>query len=74
VARSIIPLLATAVSLVGTFSIMLRWFSLNTLSLFGLVLAIGIVVDRCHCCRGKVERNIALGLAPREANERARKK
>src|SRR5712671_336374 len=63
---SIIPLLALPVSLIGTFSIMLAFgFSLNTLSLFGLVLAIGIVVDE------NVERNIELGHEPHEATRRA---
>ena len=69
---SIIPLLALPVSLVGTFSIMLALgFSLNTLSLFGLVLAIGIVVDDAIVVVENVERNIALGLEPHEATRRA---
>src|SRR5947208_4570548 len=69
---SIIPLLALPVSLVGTFSVMLALgFSLNTLSLFGLVLAIGIVVDDAIVVVENVERNIALGLKPVEATERA---
>jgi multidrug efflux pump len=69
---SIIPLLALPVSLVGTFSIMLALgFSLNTLSLFGLVLAIGIVVDDAIVVVENVERNIALGYEPHEATRRA---
>jgi multidrug efflux pump len=69
---SIIPLLALPVSLVGTFTIMLALgFSLNTLSLFGLVLAIGIVVDDAIVVVENVERNIELGLEPHEATRRA---
>ena len=69
---SVIPLLALPVSLIGTFSIMLALgFSLNTLSLFGLVLAIGIVVDDAIVVVENVERNIALGLEPHEATRRA---
>jgi multidrug efflux pump len=69
---SIIPLLALPVSLIGTFSVMLALgFSLNTLSLFGLVLAIGIVVDDAIVVVENVERNIALGHEPREATRRA---
>ena len=65
---SIIPLLALPVSLVGTFSIMLALgFSLNTLSLFGLVLAIGIVVDDAIVVVENVERNIEIGHPPKEA-------
>ena len=69
---SIIPLLAVPISVIGTFSILyLLGFSLNTLSLFGLVLAIGIVVDDAIVVVEKVERNIEEGLAPREAAHQA---
>src|SRR5882757_4669379 len=69
---SIIPLLALPVSLVGTFAIMLALgFTFNTLSLFGLVLAIGIVVDDAIVVVENVERNIELGHEPREATRRA---
>jgi multidrug efflux pump len=65
---SIIPLVAVPVSLVGTFAVMLGLgFSLNTLSLFGMVLAIGIVVDDAIVVVENVERHIELGLAPIEA-------
>jgi multidrug efflux pump len=69
---SIIPLLAVPVSLIGTFAVMsLFGFSLNNLSLFGLVLAIGIVVDDAIVVVENVERNIGLGLSPRAATQRA---
>jgi multidrug efflux pump len=69
---SIIPLAAVPVSLVGTFAIMLALgFSINMLTLFGLVLAIGIVVDDAIVVVENVERNIALGLTPVEATKRA---
>ena len=65
---SIIPLLAVPVSIVGTFAIMHMFgFSINALSLFGLVLAIGIVVDDAIVVVENVERNIENGLSPREA-------
>src|SRR5579863_3007706 len=65
---AIIPLVAIPVSLVGTFFLMGAFgFTLNNLSLFGLVLAIGIVVDDAIVVVENVERNIATGLAPREA-------
>jgi multidrug efflux pump len=71
---SIIPLVAVPVSLVGTFAVMhLFGFSLNALSLFGLVLAIGIVVDDAIVVVENVERNIALGKNPVEATKQAMK-
>ncbi|MEO8297590.1 MAG: multidrug efflux RND transporter permease subunit [Burkholderiales bacterium] len=69
---SIIPLLAVPVSVVGTFAALhALGFSINALSLFGLVLAIGIVVDDAIVVVENVERNIEAGLAPREATYRA---
>jgi hydrophobe/amphiphile efflux-1 (HAE1) family protein len=69
---SIIPLLAVPVSIVGTFAIMhVFGFSINALSLFGLVLAIGIVVDDAIVVVENVERNIEEGLAPRDATIKA---
>ncbi|HLX71133.1 MAG TPA: efflux RND transporter permease subunit, partial [Verrucomicrobiae bacterium] len=69
---SIIPLAAVPVSLVGTFAVMLAvGFSINNLSLFGLVLAIGIVVDDAIVVVENVERNISLGLSPVAAAQRA---
>jgi len=69
---SLIPLLAVPVSIVGTFAVLLALgFSINTLTLFGLVLAIGIVVDDAIVVVENVERNIEAGLAPREAAHRA---
>ncbi len=69
---SIIPLLAVPVSLIGTLAVMkLFGFSLNNLSLFGLVLSIGIVVDDAIVVVENVERNIADGLNPREATIKA---
>ncbi|GAB3388211.1 efflux RND transporter permease subunit [Azotobacter armeniacus] len=71
---SIIPLAAVPVSLIGTFAVMhLFGFSLNALSLFGLVLAIGIVVDDAIVVVENVERNLGLGLTPVEATKRAMK-
>ncbi|MNS21620.1 Efflux pump membrane transporter BepE [compost metagenome] len=69
---SIIPLLAVPVSIIGTFAVMLLFgFSLNALTLFGLVLAIGIVVDDAIVVVENVERNIEGGLSPRLATYRA---
>jgi len=69
---AIIPLAAVPVSLIGTFSIMLGLgFSINALSLFGLVLAIGIVVDDAIVVVENVERNIALGLSSAAAARKA---
>ncbi|MGZ8919573.1 MAG: efflux RND transporter permease subunit, partial [Limisphaerales bacterium] len=69
---SIIPLAAVPVSLIGTFAVMhALGFSINALSLFGLVLAIGIVVDDAIVVVENVERNIALGLSPLDATRRA---
>ena len=69
---SIIPLIAVPVSLVGTFAVM-QWLgvSINTLSLFGLVLAIGIVVDDAIVVVENVERNIENGLSPVAATRQA---
>ena len=65
---AIIPIVAIPVSLIGTFFVMaLFGFTLNNLSLFGLVLAIGIVVDDAIVVVENVERNIAAGLSPRDA-------
>src|SRR3989475_5331787 len=65
---SVIPLVAVPVSIVGTFAILLAFgFSINTLSLFGLVLAIGIVVDDAIVVVENVERSIESGLSPRDA-------
>ena len=69
---AIIPLVAIPVSLVGTFFLMASFgFSLNNLSLFGLVLAVGIVVDDAIVVVENVERNIAKGLSPRDAARRS---
>jgi multidrug efflux pump len=66
---SIIPLLAVPVSVIGTFGIMFMFgFSINALSLFGLVLAIGIVVDDAIVVVENVERNIEAGLSAKEAS------
>ena len=71
---SIIPLLAVPVSVVGTFAALyLLGYSINTLTLFGLVLAIGIVVDDAIVVVENVERNIEEGLAPLAAAHQAMK-
>ncbi|MFY0310462.1 efflux RND transporter permease subunit [Leisingera sp. D0M16] len=65
---SIIPILAIPISLIGTFAVIAAFgFSLNNLTLFGLVLAIGIVVDDAIVVVENVERYLAEGLSPREA-------
>ncbi|MBV9239600.1 MAG: efflux RND transporter permease subunit, partial [Xanthobacteraceae bacterium] len=65
---AIIPIIAIPVSLIGTFFVMATvGFSLNNLSLFGIVLAIGIVVDDAIVVVENVERNMAAGLSPRDA-------
>src|SRR4051812_25614454 len=69
---AVIPLIAVPVAIIGTFAIMAALgFSLNNLTLFGLVLAIGIVVDDAIVVVEAVEHHIEHGLAPREATSRA---
>ncbi|RQR47679.1 multidrug efflux RND transporter permease subunit, partial [Burkholderia sp. Bp9126] len=69
---SIIPLIAVPVSIVGTFALLLAFgYSINTLSLFGMVLAIGIVVDDAIVVVENVERNIESGMTAREATYKA---
>ena len=69
---ALIPLIAVPVSLIGTLAIMLPMgFSLNSLSLFGLVLAIGIVVDDAIVVVENVERWIERGFSPKEATRKA---
>jgi hydrophobic/amphiphilic exporter-1 (mainly G- bacteria), HAE1 family len=69
---TLIPLIAVPVSLIGTFAVFpLLGFSINTLSLFGLVLAIGLVVDDAIVVVEAVEHNIEEGMAPRDATIRA---
>ncbi len=69
---TLIPLLAVPVSLIGTFIIFpALGFSINTLSLFGLVLAIGLVVDDAIIVVEAVEHHIEQGLSPKEATEKA---
>ncbi len=68
---ALIPIVAIPVSLIGTFAVMAALgFSINTLTLFGMVLAIGIVVDDAIVVVENVERNIALGLSPRDASHK----
>jgi hydrophobe/amphiphile efflux-1 (HAE1) family protein len=68
---AVIPIVAIPISLIGTFAVMTALgFSLNNLSLFGLVLAIGIVVDDAIVVVENVERNLRQGLSPREAAHR----
>ena len=65
---TLIPLLAVPVSLIGTFAVFpLLGFSINTLSLFGLVLAIGLVVDDAIVVVEAVEHHIEEGMSPRDA-------
>ena len=69
---AIIPVVAIPVSLIGTFAVLAALgYSLNTLSMFGLVLAIGIVVDDAIVVVENVERNLEHGLTPREAAHRS---
>jgi multidrug efflux pump len=69
---SIIPLVSVPVSVVGTFAVLyVLGYSINTLTLFGLILAIGIVVDDAIVVVENVERNIAAGLSPGAAAHRA---
>jgi multidrug efflux pump len=69
---TLIPMIAVPVSLVGTFAVMAAFgFSLNNLTLFGLVLAIGIVVDDAIVVVEAVEHNIEHGMEPREATFKA---
>ncbi|MCP5537003.1 MAG: multidrug efflux RND transporter permease subunit [Akkermansiaceae bacterium] len=71
---AIIPLLAIPVSLIGTFAVMQGLgFSINNLTLFGLVLAIGIVVDDAIVVVENIDRNLEDGLPPREATRKAMK-
>ena len=65
---SIVPIVAIPISLIGTFMVLAAFgYSLNNLSLFGLVLAIGIVVDDAIVVVENVERNLRLGMSPRDA-------
>ncbi|HEV7265791.1 MAG TPA: multidrug efflux RND transporter permease subunit [Falsiroseomonas sp.] len=68
---AVIPLLAIPVSIIGTFAVLLMLgFTLNTLTMFGLILAIGIVVDDAIVVVENVERHMAEGLSPLEATRR----
>src|SRR5436190_22107313 len=69
---TLIPLIAVPVSLIGTFAVFpLLGFSINTLSLFGLVLAVGLVVDDAIVVVEAVEHHIEQGMSPRDATARA---
>jgi len=69
---AVIPIVAIPVSLIGTFAVLAGLgYSLNTLSMFGLVLAIGIVVDDAIVVVENVERNLEHGLSPREASHKS---
>src|SRR6202022_3498455 len=69
---TLIPIIAVPVSLIGTFALFpLLGFSINTLSLFGLVLAIGLVVDDAIVVVEAVEHHIEEGMKPREATLQA---
>ena len=69
---AVIPIVAIPVSLIGTFAVLAGLgYSLNTLSMFGLVLAIGIVVDDAIVVVENVERNLEHGLSPSEASHRS---
>ena len=69
---SVIPLLAVPVSIVGTLAVLLAFgFSINVLTMFGLILAVGIVVDDAIVVVENVERNIGEGLKPRAASIKA---
>src|SRR5208282_2514420 len=69
---AIIPLIAVPVAIIGTFGVMyVMGFSLNNLTLFGLVLAIGIVVDDAIVVVEAVEHHIENGLRPRDATIKA---
>ncbi|MGO8654065.1 efflux RND transporter permease subunit, partial [Rhizobium ruizarguesonis] len=66
---ALLPLIAIPVSLIGTFAVLLAFgFSLNMLPLFGLLLAIGIVVDDAIVVVENVERNLARGMTPKQAS------
>src|ERR1700744_4766545 len=68
---TIIPVIAIPISLVGTFTVLAALgISINNLSMFGLILAVGIVVDDAIVVVENVERNMALGMTPREAAHR----
>src|SRR5205809_4359105 len=71
---TLIPMLAVPVSLIGTFAVFpLLGFSVNTLSLFGLVLAIGLVVDDAIVVVEAVEHHIEEGMSPKDATLQAMK-